>query len=186
MKKIIALVLCLIFVLGICGCKSNKNNKDNSVDIEYFANLGQIPENEITLGTTPEKLKEVLDKRGEEAEKNGEHYGYNEVVGEKNVLVEEGPYDYYYKKANPEKGIAYIVSYVKAYGFELGDVIVEVEKKLENFDVEKVSANEKNAFFYFGDYSKAQILRVAFKENTVLFLFEESSLCATAIYRNDF
>lgn len=186
MKRIIAILLCLTFVFSFVGCKSGKKNGGNGVDIEYFANLGQIPENDITLGTTPEKLKQTLDKRGEEAEKNGEHYGYNEVEGENNVLVEEGPYDYYYKKANPQNGVAYIVSYLDAFGFKIGDIIVEVEKKLGDYEVEKLSANESNAFFYFGDYEKAQILRITFKKNTVLFLFEDNSLCATAIYRNDF
>lgn len=186
MKRIIALILCLTFLLPLGGCKNGKKNSGNGVDIEYFANLGQIPENDIALGTTPEKLKAALDKRGEEAEKNGEHYGYNEVEGEKNVLVEEGPYDYYYKKADPEKGVAYIVSYQDAYGFKIGDIIVEVEKQLRDYEFEKSDANEKNAFFYFGDYDKAQILRIPFKNNTVMFLFEDNSLCATAIYRNDF
>lgn len=186
MKRIIALLLCLTFLLTLGGCKNGKKNGGNGVDIEYFANLGQIPENDITLGTTPEKLKETLDKRGEEAEKNGEHYGYNEVEGENNVLVEEGPYDYYYKKANPQNGVAYIVSYQDAYGFKIGDIIVEVEEHLSDYEVEKLGANDKNAFFYFGDYNKAQILRIPFKNNTVLFLFEDNSLCATAIYRNDF
>ncbi len=186
MKKIIALILCVSFIFCLGGCKNGKKSSGNGVDIEYYANLGQIPENDITLGTTPDKLKEILDKRGEEAEKNGEHYGYNEVEGENNVLVEEGPYDYYYKKANPNKGLVYIVSYLDAYGFKIGDIIVEVEKQLADYEVEKLGANEKNAFFYFGDYSKAQILRIKFEENTVLFLFEDNSLCATAIYRNDF
>ncbi len=186
MKRFLALVLCFCLVFCICGCNKSGKNGENSVDIEYYAKLGQIPENEIALGISPEKLIEILDKRGEEAEKNGEHYGYDKIEGENNVLIEEGPYDYYYKKANPENGIQCIVSYLDAFGFELGDVIVEVEEQLEDYDVENISANENNAFFYFGDYSRARILKATFDKNIIIFLFEDSSLCATAIYSKEF
>ncbi len=186
MKRVLSLILCIAFIFTLCSCKDGKKNNDGSVDIEYFANLGQIPENDITIGTTRDKLISTLDKRGEEAEKNGEHYGYNEIEGENNVLVEEGPYDYYYKKADSDKRVAYIVSYLDAYGFKVGDIIVEVENALTDYEVKKENANEKNAFFYFGDYSKAQVLRITFEKNSVLFLFEDNALCATAIYSNEF
>lgn len=186
MKRVLALIICLTLTFCLCGCKGNKKKNENGIDIEYFVNLGQIPENDIVLGTTPENLKKALDERSKESEENGEDYGYNEIEGDKNVLVEEGPYDYYYKKDNPENGIGYIVSYKDAFGFKLGDIIVEVKKQLEDYNVESVNANEKNAFFYFGDYSKAQVLKITFEKNSVLFLFEDNALCATAVYSNEF
>ena len=72
MKRIIALALSIVFIFCLCGCKSGKSKGSNGVDIEYYAKLGQIPENDVVLGTTNEELIEVLDKRGSEAEKNGE------------------------------------------------------------------------------------------------------------------
>ena len=188
MKKVLALVISCLFLFCLTGCKDGQTKKNGSggVDIEYYAKLGQIPECEITLGTKPEKVKETIENRENESGDDHEHGGYNEIEGTNNVLIEEGSYDYYYKKADPEKGVAYIVSYQDAYGFKIGDIIVEVEKQLGDYEVEKLGANEKNAFFYFGDYEKAQILRIPFKNNTVMFLFEDNSLCATAIYRNDF
>ena len=186
MKKALALILCIVFTFSLCGCKDKEDKGKGGIDVEYYANLGQIPENDIPLGTSRDELLSALDKRGLEAEKNGEHYGYSEIEGDKNVLVEEGPYDYYYKKADPKKAVAYIVAYGDAFGFKTGDIIVEVEESLEKYDVVKEKANEKNAFFHFGDYEKAQILKITFKKNTVLFLFEDNALCATAIYSNDF
>ena len=186
MKRIFSIILVAILMFSLCGCKDGKKKGENGVDIEYYVNLGQIPENEITLGTSRDKLISVLNKRGEEAEKQGEHYGYNEIEGENNVLIEEGPYDYYYKKADSDKKVAYIVSYLDAFDFKLGDVIIEVKEALKEYDVNQENANENNAFFYFGDYSKAQVLKITFEKNSVLFLFEGSALCATAVYSNNF
>ncbi len=183
MKRIIALVLCLVFSLSLCGCKDK--GKNGAKNIEHYANQGQIPENDIALGTGYELLIETLDKRGIEAEKNGEHYGYNVTEGENNVLIAEGPYDYYYKKSDPKKAIGYIISYGTSFGFETGEVILNVENALEGLDYTKENANEDNAFFYFGDYSRAQVLKVNTQKNTVIFLFEDSTLTATAIYSND-
>ena len=186
MKRSIALVLVLMLMFGLCGCKDGKKSSGNGIDIEYYAKLGQIPENDITLGTSPEDLKTALDKRAAEAEKKDEDYGYNEIEGDQNVLIEEGPYDYYYKKTDAKAGIGYIVSYVDAFGFEVGDIISEVEKNLSDYEITKENANEINAFFYFGDYSKAQIISIKFDKNSVMFLFEDNALCATAIMSNDF
>ena len=185
MKRIIALALSIVFIFCLCGCKSGKSKGSNGVDIEYYAKLGQIPENDVVLGTTYEELIEVLDKRGQEAEKNGEDYGYNEFEGDNNVLISEGPYDYYYKKADSKKEIGFIISYGTAFGFEKDEVILNVENTVKEFDYKKESANEQNAFFYLGDYSKAEVLKVNFEKTTVIFLFEESVLTATAIYSND-
>ena len=73
-----------------------------------------------------------------------------------------------------------------AFGFKLGDIISEVEKNLSDYEITKGNANEKNAFFYFGDYGKAQIINIEFDKNSVMFLFEDNALCATAIMSNDF
>ena len=185
MKRIISLVLSIVFVLGLCGCGGEKGKDKDGIDIEYYANLGQIPENDVALGITYDQLVDVLDKRGAEAEKSGEDYGYNKYEGENNVLISEGPYDYYYKKADSKKEISYIISYGTAFGFEKDEVILNVENALKEFDYKKESANEQNAFFYFGDYSKAEVLKVNFEKNTIIFLFEGNMLTATAIYSND-
>ncbi len=188
MKKVLALVLSCLFLFCLTGCKDTETKKNSSggVDIEYYAKLGQIPENDITLGTKPQKVKEIIENRENESEDGHEHSGFNEIEGTNNVLIEEASYDYYYKKADPEKGVVYIVSYTESFGFKTGDIISEVETALNSYDVKKEKANEQNAFFHLGSYSNAQILKIAFEKNSVLFLFENNALCATAIYSNDF
>lgn len=182
-KRILALILCLIIGLSLCACKDNKD-KETGVDIEYYANLGQIPESEFMLGDTGDTIKDALEKKKAESEKNNEDYFFNVQEGENNVLITDGTYDYYYKKAAPEKGISYLVSYSDAYKFELGTIISEVKKELKKYDVTEEELTEENAFFYMGDFSKASLLRYKFEKSTVLFVFEENALCATAIYSN--
>ncbi len=184
MKKIIALILSLTFVFCLCAC-DGKNGK-LEIDIDYYANLGQIPESQFVLGDTGETIEKFLTKQKSEAEKKGEEYTYEKVEGETRVLITDGTYEYYYKKANPEKGIGYMVTYSDSYGIKLGTVILEVKEKLEGNNVQEEPANEENAFFYRGNIEDSTILKIECEKRTVIFLFENNALCATAIYNNDF
>lgn len=181
MKRILSLALVLIFALSLCSCKEEKKKNSSTVDIEYHANLGQIPENDLSLGMTPDEVKEALEKKQKEELEKGEEYGFNEQEGNTNVLITDGTYDYYCKKAESEKGINYIVSYTDAFGFKIGDVILEVKEALADYDVKEEAVTEENAFFYFGSEG-ATLLKIEFPKNTVMFIFEDNALCATAIY----
>lgn len=183
MKKILALALSVLLLLGLCACKEREAKKEHSVDIEYYADLGQIPESQFMLGDTGETVKKALEKAADKDEED--HSYFDEQIGENNVFLTDGTYEYYYKKAAPEKGIAYIVSYTDAYGFKLGDVILEVKEALSGYNVEELAVNSENAFFYFGDTSAANLLKVEFQKNTVMFLFENNALTATVIYSNE-
>ena len=97
----------------------------------------------LDVRPTPEKVKETIENRENESGDDHEHGGYNEIEGENNVLIEEGSYDYYYKKDDPEKGVGYIVSYAESFGFKTGDVISEVETALASYDVKKEKASEQ-------------------------------------------
>lgn len=183
MKRILALTLSVLFVVCLCGCEKKDKDSKNSVDIEYYANLGQIPESEFMLGDTGDTVKSALEKK--EAEAGEEDYYFDVQEGENNVLITDGTYEYYYKKAAPEKGIAYMVSYSDAYGFKLGDIILEVKETLKKYDVKEENVTEDNAFFFMGDISNANLLKIVFEKNTVMFLFQDNALCATVIYSNE-
>ena len=183
MKRILALLLSVLLVFGLCACKEREAKKSDGVDIEYYANLGQIPESEFMLGDTGDTIKKHLQKKADEAEDG--HAYFDEQQGEKNVLLTDGTYEYYYKKAAPEKGIAYMVSYTDAYGFKLGDVVLEVKKALEDYGVEELDVDGDKAFFYFRDTSSATLLTGELEKNTVMFLFEDNALSATVIYSNE-
>ncbi len=180
MKKIISLILVFVFVFAFSSCGKDKKEENNgTVDIEYYAKLGQMPESNYYLGTDPEKIKTELSALSE-SEDAGDMV-YNVTEGENNVLIDNGVLCYYYKKATPEKGIGCIVNYGKAYGFELGTVIVEIKEAIAGCDYVEEPMNESNSFFMFGVES-GTVLRCNIEENTVVFVFQDNALCATAIF----
>ena len=44
---------------------------------------------------------------------------------------------------------------------------------------------EDNVFFFMGDISNVNLLKIAFEKNTVMFIFQDNALCATVIYSNE-
>ncbi len=184
MKKIIALFLSFTFIFCLCGC-SDDQKQETEIDIAYYANLGQIPESEFVLGDTGEAIEKKLNEKKTQAEEKGEEFHYDKIEGENNVLITDGVYEYYYKKAAPEKGIGYMAAYADSYGLKLGTVIVEAKEKLDGNDVKEEAANEENAFFYRGNIDDSVVLKIEGEKRTVIFIFENNALCATAIYNND-
>ena len=195
MKKIISLILVLVLAFCFVGCK-NKGEKENSIDLEYFANLGQMPEAQYSLGENPQTIIDQLSKemKKEEAE-HGEDpthsHGHEESMfffevteGENNVLLDNGNICYYYNKANKDKGISYIVNYDTAYKFPIGTVILELKNALSDVKFTEEELTEENAFFasYVLD---GTVLKAEFEKSTIVFVFQENELFATAIYNNN-
>ena len=180
MKKVTALFLCVLTLMLLCACK-DKGGNDSKVDIEKYASLGQIPESEFILGDTPDTIKTVLEKKQEEAGEEEDYY-FDVIEGENNVLITDGTYEYYYKKAAQEKGIVYMVSYTDAYGFKPGDVILQVKDAIEGTDYREEPVTKENAFFYMGDTSGSTAIILDFERYTVMFIFEDNALSATVIY----
>lgn len=181
MKRIISILLSVVFIFSLSACKDKNNDKDTSgVDIEYYANSGSMPETNYYLGTDPQKIKDELSALAANSE---EEFIYDVVEGETNVLIDNGTFNYYYKKAEPDKGINYIVNYDTAFGIEIGSVIVEVKNAFKNVDFIEEPLNEENAFFVFGA-QEGTVLKAKFAQNSISFVFVDNALCATAIYNN--
>ena len=180
MKRLVCILLCLVFAFSFTACgNEEKKEKKDGIDIEYYAKLGQMPELNYALGTDVEKVKNELSATAESEE--GEHSVYSVTEGENNVLIDNGEVCYYYKKATPEKGISYIVNYDKAYGFEIGTISLEVKEALKEYNPIEEQLTEENAFFMFG-VQNGTIIKCEIENNTVLFVFDENALCATALY----
>lgn len=176
MRKILAVLFCLIFIFSFTACgEKEKKKTEHSVDIEYYAKAGQMPEVNYALGSDVEKVKNELSA---EAEKSESVYSVTE--GESTVLIDNGEICYYYKKSNPEKGIDYIVNYGTAFGFPIGSVTVEVKEALDGYSYTEEVLNEENAFFMF-DTENGSVIKCRFEDNTVLFVFKDNALCATAL-----
>ena len=180
MKRLLSffMISVLIFTLSACGKKEEKKG-DNSVDIEYYAESGQIPECDYSLGEDVEKVKDELSSKAQAAEDH--NVVYSVMEGENNVLIDNGDVSYYYKKADPQSGVSYIVNYDTAFGFENGTVIIQIKDALKDYKYTEEAMTEDNAFFMF-DITEGSIIKCNFGENTVLFAFKDNALCATAVY----
>ncbi len=194
MKKLLCLCLSLILCLSFCGC-DNEKGKENKIDLEYYAKLGKMPEAKFTLGANVDKVinelesietkenESVVEDHNHEHDFEKEEFFFEVVEGEKSVLLDNGSICYYYNKANKEKGISYIVNYGTAYGFPLGTIITEVENSLSKIEFSEEKLTSENAFF--ADYVlNGTVLKAEFEKATVLFVFQENELFATAIYNN--
>lgn len=180
MKKLIAIILSLLLCLVFCACgeKEDENNKA-SVDLEYYANLGQIPECKYKLGADPETVDAELLAEA----KAGDEIQYYTDEGEENILFDNGIYNFYYKKDKPEKGISFIATYETAFGFEPGTLSIKVKDAIGATPVEE-AADSENSFFVW-NLQNGSVLKYSFKNANVLFVFENNALCATAIYNSN-
>lgn len=178
MKRILSLIMALVLCFVFTACGKGKDKKSATVDIDYYAKLGQIPECSYALGEDPETVKNELSALAESEE--GHEIVYNVTEGENNVLIEDGTFSYYYKKAKPEDGIGCIVDFGTAYGFEVGTIILEIKEAIGEIFVEE-EMNDENSFFMFG-IENGTVLRIENEGNTVVFVFQDNALCATAIF----
>ncbi len=177
MKRIISILLSLLLLFSFTACGDDSNGKGDIADLSYFVKLGQIPECEYKIGDSVDTVNSDLKKAAE----TSEDAVYDFVEGEENALIDGGLYSYYYKKANAQKGISYIVSYDTAFGFEIGTLSVEIEDAYEDIKFTQEEINDKNSFFLFGN-PEGKVLKAEISDYTVSFLFVENALCATAIY----
>lgn len=192
MKRLLSILLCFILVFSFAACKADDSKTADTVDIEYYAKLGRIPETEYTLGTDVDKVKDELSKKleaQEEEETDSDHnhhhdtaeFIYDVIEGENNVLIDNGTNCYYYVKENKDKGISYIVNYDTAFGFEIGTVSIEIEEALEGLNFTEEDVTEENAFFATYVYN-GTLLKGTFGDTVVLFVFQDNALFATAMY----
>lgn len=181
MKKLICLMLTAVFIFSLAACKKDNTESDsNSVDLEYYAKLGRIPECDYTIGESVEKVKSELSALNEKYQGENE-FMYSVEEGNKTVEINNGTFLYYYTKENEANGISYIVCLGKAYGFEPGTVSIEVTDALSEYKYTEETANDDNAFFLF-DYTNCSVFKYEFENYAVSFVFQDNALCATAIY----
>lgn len=183
MKKILCVALSLLLIFSLAACGGEEKASTKTVDLEKYSKSDGIPECKYTLGTDVETLKDELSDYAESEE--GSESLYDEYEGEETVCVTNGVYNFYYEKDNEDAGVAYIASFDKAFGFEIGGSILTVKEALANTKYTEEETNDENTFFMFAPIT-GSVIKCEFEKNTIIFVFENSELCATAIYRNDF
>lgn len=180
MKKIISLLLITILFASLCACKTNENT-GTSADISENISKGIIPECKYKLGQDAEKLAKVLEQEDKEAYERDEDYVFSLTEEEDYVVINNGNYIYYYEKSKKDNGVSYIVSLNKAYGFEIGTSILDIEAALSGTKYIKEESTEKDVFFLLG-YSGGTVIEATVDGNTLLFVFENNMLTATALF----
>ncbi len=187
MKKIICLVLsfALAFSFAACG-KKDSDTKKSEVDLEYYAKNGDIPECDYYIGDDIEKIKTELSAKADEEPEEGSHSTvmYEFVEEDDYSFVNSGDFRYYYRNGKEKDGVSLISALNGGFGFELGDVDVDIKEKLAGYEYEELELTEENTFFIYGMPPEGKVYKYEFKKNSVLLLFYQNSLCAVALYNN--
>lgn len=179
MKKIICLILCMIFVFSLTACgKENDKKTNHSVDIEYYAKHGQINDIKLKIGDKVESTKTLL---SDTTDDHGESNYFDYESGEYTVMT-DGTICACYKTEDASAGITHIVKYGSAYGFNVGAVSTQIRDVMSGMGYE---ASEREAMrselFFLPSATNMTVLEYKIKENTVLFVFQEHALSATVI-----
>ncbi len=187
MKKTIALILCICFSLALCACGGKEEKPDAySVDVNYYAKLGAIPEVEYKLGADVDEIIKELDKaEAEHAEENAHQHGTYNVYeeGERSLLVTSGT-NYYFDTDNKSAGVSYIVNFDASYGFTLDTYSIEVKEALETLGLKATLRDaDSQEVFYIPGAMNLSVLEYTFEKCNIVFVFQEDKLCATAIYK---
>ncbi len=181
MKKILSLVLCLIFVFSLTACGNNSGGKGNhSVDIEYYAKMGKISDIDYKLGASVDDAKTTLEQTSDD---HGESNYFDYTSGDYTVMT-DGSVCVCYKTEDKNDGITHIVKYGDAYGFTVGAVSTQVRDAMSNMGFNATEREAKSGELFFLPASAGvTVLEYKIKENTVLFVFQEHALSAAVIYK---
>lgn len=187
MKKLTALVLSLFILFSFAACDKNEKPKDkaaHTVDVEYYAKIGQIPEHKYHIGSSAEDMKDDFKKISEEQTEETDDGHMHEVYS----LIEEDDYsilvyesaNYYYKD---DEKISAIVSLDSSYDFKIGYLPKQITDALGECELED---GDGETIFFLPMPDNCKYLEYTFGENKLLFVFEQNALCATALVSKDF
>ena len=188
MKKLAALILSLLMLFSFAACKKEeekqKEKPAHSIDVEYYAKIGQIPEHKYHIGSSAEDMKEAFKKEGEELAESSEDEHIHDVYS----FIEEDDYcilvyesaNYYYKD---DGKISAVISLDSSYDFKIGYLPKQITDVLGESELKK---GDKETIFFLPMPDNYKYLEYTFGENTLLFVFEQNALCATALIGPNF
>lgn len=192
MKKIFSLILCIAFVLSLASCGEKGGKTNNGVDVEYYAQLGQIKDVDYKLGGDVDAAQKALSEKymqfanGEgNLDEENEAFYVDFKSGDYTVMT-DGSVLCCYVTDKKQDGITHIIKNGDAYGFELGTISTQLRDAMSKmgFDASERDAKADELFFLPGSANmNMTVLEYKFGENTVLFVFQDSALSATVIYK---
>lgn len=179
MKKILCLILCMVFAVSLTACGNNSGSgSEHSVDIEYYAKMGKISDVDFKIGAAVEDVKATLELTLDD---HGEPVYFDYPSADYTVMT-DGAVCACYKTDQKDSGITHIVKYGDAYGFTVGAVSTEVRDTMADmgYEAEEREA-EDGELFFLPSSSGITVLEYEIKDNTVLFVFQQNALSATVI-----
>ena len=188
MKKLICLLLALVFVFSFAACgekeKSYADKGDGSID--KYAKEGKIPEYEVSLGSSHDAIIEYFNTLAEEQD----NHDLIMVEQEGNIAVNlaNGVQSFYYEKEHKEKGAAvFIVTGDTAFGLEIGTTVTksDVTKKLKaDYTVAEATADQ--LYFLPGTVDGVDILSANYDKIRLDFFFFDGFLSAISLTNTEY
>lgn len=196
MKKYICLVLSLVFIFSLVGCKDKENKGGNTqYTVAEYAVKGEIPELDFKLGEDPKTVEKHYSDivasqdaaHSEEETEDGAHDHpelevpfYDVAEGERSVRIATDTVSYFYEKEKASKGISVISVQETAYGFTPGSTTkYEVEYAIEEKG-KTLDATEDDMYFIIPT-ENCVILRYTFEKYKLDFYFSDNTLVATVL-----
>ncbi len=179
MKKTLCFLVVFALLLSFCACKNDKKSAtdEDVVDLEYYINLGQMPESKFPLSANAD---EVINSAGEDEGEKVEPYQTG-----KRTAINIDQMRYYFDTDKKAEGINYIVSFDGGYGFKQGEPKSELQKTLSKRDLNaKPEVLSQEETFFFVVSGEFEGIKYSFGENTACFIFDNDQLCAVALYKN--
>ncbi len=178
MKKLFCLLLAFVFALSLAACGEKEGKIDNSY-IQSNAEIGKIPEIDFKLGddvdSTKSAMQTLLDDHGEPL--------YTEIESGEYTVMMEGSVFCCYKTDDKSAGLTHIITQDDAYGFGADSVPTQIRDAMDSIGYSATLRDAKEGETFFLPGGGFAVLEYNIGEKTILFVFAENDLCATAIYK---
>lgn len=197
MKKLLAALMCFVLLFSFAACGKGDKKANDAVDLQYYAKIGQIPEMPYKLGAKCDKVEDELQAEYDaflsndphnSADHDHDHYA-EEIylsINDKGdyVFIDNGSKYYLYKNAEKKEGISCIVTFGDAFGFKMGTFIYNLKTAMPSIEFTENEITDGSIFF--ADYlTNGTVLTAELQDVTVMFIFQENELYATAMYKTD-
>ncbi len=192
MKRLTALVLCLVFLFSLCSCKVNKEQPESApseagYNLSQILKEGKIPGTNYALFTLPETIKtenhygEHVD--GEQLHDHEDGNGLFVEEGNRSVKLSLNADCYYYEKGKEDKGISSIVVFNDVLDLLIGtSTSNDVKINFEGIVFEERELTNMQVYFIPYEVEGAKALTFSEGNRKIDFIFMSDILIAINLY----
>ncbi len=192
MRKIIALTLCLVFVLSLCGCKGNTEQPQGgetsgTYSLTEILKDGKIPGTKYALFTSPELIKrenhygEKIE--GEQLHDHSDGNGLFVDEGNRSVKMSLNADCYYYEKDEADKGISSIAVFNDVLGLFIGiSTSNDVKMMFKDTAFEERDLTNEQVYYIPYEVNGAKALTFSEGDRKIDFVFMEDLLITINLY----